>query len=109
MGRSMEAVQKVDLAALADAVVEDFVELGGDVDMVESGRVVASVRPQLMKRALRNLIENSLKYGERAHVELVRDGPELRIEVRDERSEEHTSELQSLMRNSYDVFCLKKK
>src|SRR3546814_7028064 len=25
------------------------------------------------------------------------------------RSEEHKSELQSLMRNSYDVFCLKKK
>src|SRR3546814_5813457 len=25
----------------------------------------------------------------------------------DERSEEHTSELQSLMRNSYGVFCLK--
>src|SRR3546814_8536330 len=25
------------------------------------------------------------------------------------RSEEHTSELQSLMSNSYDVFCLKKK
>src|SRR3546814_1362677 len=29
--------------------------------------------------------------------------------VIDYRSEEHTSELQSLMRNSYDVFCLKKK
>src|SRR3546814_3869572 len=28
---------------------------------------------------------------------------------RDRRSEEHTSELQSLMRISYDVFCLKKK
>src|SRR3546814_5191100 len=27
----------------------------------------------------------------------------------DLRSEEHTSELQSLMRNSYAVFCLKKK
>src|SRR3546814_6710428 len=26
-----------------------------------------------------------------------------------QRSEEHTSELQSLMRSSYDVFCLKKK
>src|SRR3546814_10824619 len=26
-----------------------------------------------------------------------------------QRSEEHTSELQSLMRNSYDVLCLKKK
>src|SRR3546814_7390937 len=31
------------------------------------------------------------------------------IGVRGERSEEHTSELQSLMRISYAVFCLKKK
>src|SRR3546814_3241414 len=29
--------------------------------------------------------------------------------LRSERSEEHTSELQSLMRISYDFFCLKKK
>src|SRR3546814_1669620 len=29
--------------------------------------------------------------------------------VAEVRSEEHTSELQSLMRNSYAVFCLKKK
>src|SRR3546814_3896664 len=29
--------------------------------------------------------------------------------MREARSEEHTSELQSLMRNSYAVFCLKKK
>src|SRR3546814_3730842 len=29
--------------------------------------------------------------------------------LRDKRSEEHTSELQSLMRISYAVFCLKKK
>src|SRR3546814_7900493 len=36
------------------------------------------------------------------------------LQIRDrlarlDRSEEHTSELQSLMRNSYAVFCLKKK
>src|SRR3546814_8347403 len=31
------------------------------------------------------------------------------ISVRTRRSEEHTSELQSLMRISYAVFCLKKK
>src|SRR3546814_2874376 len=30
-------------------------------------------------------------------------------QYRNERSEEHTSELQSLMRTSYAVFCLKKK
>src|SRR3546814_10330319 len=31
------------------------------------------------------------------------------VERRAQRSEEHTSELQSLMRSSYAVFCLKKK
>src|SRR3546814_2307491 len=31
------------------------------------------------------------------------------LEVKEVRSEEHTSELQSLMRSSYAVFCLKKK
>src|SRR3546814_133913 len=35
-------------------------------------------------------------------------GPDHRIDE-GERSEEHTSELQSLMRMSYAVFCLKKK
>src|SRR3546814_10614084 len=35
------------------------------------------------------------------------DGPA--VDTPRNRSEEHTSELQSLMRNSYAVFCLKKK
>src|SRR3546814_10568817 len=30
-----------------------------------------------------------------------------RISIPDQRSEEHTSELQTLMRKSYDVFCMK--
>src|SRR3546814_7419868 len=40
-----------------------------------------------------------------------RDCTELVAKANDmvERSEEHTSELQSLMRSSYAVFCLKKK
>src|SRR3546814_8718973 len=41
--------------------------------------------------------------------DLVQEGePLARLGCRD-RSEEHTSELQSLMRTSYAVFCLKKK
>src|SRR3546814_8426965 len=37
------------------------------------------------------------------------DAPLRRVVARPGRSEEHTSELQSLMRISYAVFCLKKK
>src|SRR3546814_10140262 len=35
--------------------------------------------------------------------------PVVKLDARPARSEEHTSELQSLKRNSYSVFCLKKK
>src|SRR3546814_4224005 len=37
------------------------------------------------------------------------DGSELLAAITRKRSEEHTSELQSLMRHSYAVFCLTKK
>src|SRR3546814_2731029 len=46
--------------------------------------------------------------GERGHV-LETPADLLAVQVDAGRSEEHTSELQSLMRNSYAVFCLKKK
>src|SRR3546814_2564837 len=45
--------------------------------------------------------------GDRAHAMQVDRARLLRLRVA--RSEEHTSELQSLMRISYAVFCLKKK
>src|SRR3546814_6655015 len=40
---------------------------------------------------------------------ILREAPEGVVAQRLPRSEEHTSELQSLMRHSYAVFCLKKK
>src|SRR3546814_9946582 len=46
----------------------------------------------------------------RRYVETDRQGACLDCQIQsDQRSEEHTSELQSLMRISYAVFCLKKK
>src|SRR3546814_4608394 len=50
-------------------------------------------------------LTGSLSYDDLAEVDLV---IEAAFETM-ERSEEHTSELQSLMRISYAVFCLKKK
>src|SRR3546814_9454894 len=44
-----------------------------------------------------------------AYVVVSRTAQFVRDTIRDSRSEEHTSELQSLMRISYAVFCLKKK
>src|SRR3546814_3111846 len=53
--------------------------------------------------------ENAYQLGETRLS--IGDGRTIRLAdvARVTRSEEHTSELQSLMRNSYAVFCLKKK
>src|SRR3546814_3448792 len=51
------------------------------------------------------MVENIARYRHLGYVETNR----VRVAGYDRRSEEHTSELQSLMRISYAVFCLKKK
>src|SRR3546814_1095336 len=67
------------------------------------------------------VLEARLGFGRSAHIHqrrIFENGRALVIEIVDDeaklrsfvtRSEEHTSELQSLMRISYAVFCLKKK
>jgi signal transduction histidine kinase len=68
LGRPSEAEQRVDLPALIDSLAEEFEDLGADVTVAEANRLAVPMRPNLIKRALRNLIENALKYGERARV-----------------------------------------
>src|SRR3546814_4551318 len=57
--------------------------------------------------AFKNELLAFLSYDEEHHRVAILNVPGLQPQP--ERSEEHTSELQSLMRNSYAVFCLKKK
>jgi len=68
LGRPSEAPADVDVAALVDAVVADFRDLGRPVEMADTPRVALRLRPNLMRRAVRNLIENAVKYGDGAEV-----------------------------------------
>src|SRR3546814_4499093 len=67
----------------------------------------AQLTPFVTTRRSRNINLVPIDYGFRPRLRgrLTLRGLALR---RNPRSEEHTSELQSLMRNSYAVFCLKK-
>lgn len=68
LGRPSEMATEVDLAALVDAVVEDFRDLGKPVEFAGADRLPMHLRPTLMRRAIRNLIENAIKYGRGAEV-----------------------------------------
>ncbi|WP_254602651.1 sensor histidine kinase, partial [Sphingomonas bacterium] len=70
VGRPSEPPTEVDLAALVDAVVEDFRDLGAPVVLADAARLPLRLRPGLMRRAVRNLIENAVKYGGGAAVRI---------------------------------------
>src|SRR3546814_7681713 len=79
------------------------------------GQLVGQLAPKAEQRLVAILLHPARPFGIGNLDEIVRCGVE-RVEPRDiiqrverRRSEEHTSELQSLMRISYAVFCLKKK
>ena len=83
LGRPSEAVTDVDLAALVDAVVEDFRDIGAAVTLEDSPRIRARMRPALMRRAVRNLIENAVKYAGSADVRISTPPGSVAIEVCD--------------------------
>lgn len=83
LGRPSEQATEVDLAALVDAVVEDFRDLGMPVEFTEAERLTMHLRPSLMRRAIRNLIENAVKYGGGADVFLRSDAKTVEIVVCD--------------------------
>ena len=78
-----EETRTVDLHALLDSVAADLAELGHDIAVGDSGRIVVACRPAALRRALRNLLENAVAYGGRATARIERDDAEVRIVVED--------------------------
>jgi signal transduction histidine kinase len=70
-----EATRTVELSALAESLCDDLADLGQDVTFLEGAKINYRCRPDALRRAIRNLVENAVRYGERARVSLVH-GPE---------------------------------
>ncbi|MGI9486546.1 MAG: ATP-binding protein [Geminicoccaceae bacterium] len=67
---AVEPTRLVDLTALIESIASDLADLGHDVVFNSTERVVYACRPSSIKRALSNLIENAIRYGDKASVEL---------------------------------------
>lgn len=67
LGKSGEALQKTDLILLVQSVAEEFLDAGADLELPPAPqRIIANIRPVLIRRALRNIIGNALHYGYKA-------------------------------------------
>lgn len=80
---SSEVAQDVQLDMLVETVCADFRDMGADITATASSGLTAHCRPLAMRRALRNIIENALKYGQYARVRVTRVNHTAEIEVTD--------------------------
>jgi signal transduction histidine kinase len=79
-----EQANLVDLSVLVADICDDIAELGGDVSLAETSHISARCQPTAIGRAVTNLIENAVKYGGCARVQLVHEAHGVAVVVDDD-------------------------
>ncbi|MCT2399239.1 sensor histidine kinase [Novosphingobium mangrovi (ex Huang et al. 2023)] len=74
VGRPGDPLERTEFSALVASVVEEYEDMGEPVELGDTERIVLELRPTWLRRALRNLIGNAVRYGQRARVSLKREG-----------------------------------
>ncbi|WP_068071070.1 sensor histidine kinase [Novosphingobium lentum] len=84
VGRPSDPLETTELSALVGAVVEEFEDMGEDVTLGDTQRIVLPLRATWLRRAMRNLVSNALRYGQRARVTLQREGKAAVLRIEDD-------------------------
>ena len=79
-----EEKQNVDLRALIESECSEFEELGEQVEFSGAQELHYRCRPIALARAVRNLIENAVKYGSAANVEITKSDTFIEVRITDE-------------------------
>lgn len=83
VGRPSDPVEPIELSALLDMITSDYADLGRPVALTQTSRVAVPARATWLARAIRNLIDNSLKYGGEAEVALTLEPDHVVIAISD--------------------------
>ena len=82
-GRSAEPKERIDAAALVRALADEYRELGQPVAVAPEGAHFVIAQPNLLKRAIRNLADNAIKYASETAIEVRRTDDRVEIAVLD--------------------------
>lgn len=84
VGRPSDPIEPNELSALVADVIGEFEDMGEAVELGETDRIVVPIRATWLRRALRNLVSNALRYGQRARVSLAREGRMAVLRIEDD-------------------------
>ncbi|WP_374529040.1 ATP-binding protein [Novosphingobium sp.] len=84
VGRPSDPREPTELSALVAHVAEEFEDMGEPVTFAPSERIVLSLRPTWLRRAVRNLVSNALRYAGSARITLERQGDSAVVRVEDD-------------------------
>lgn len=98
-----EPLAAINVNFLLKSLQNDSLELGHVVHIVGQAEDDFVCRPQSLKRCLANLIENAVKYGQVAHVQLIDSETMLQVVIEDEGPGVPASELDMLFEPFYRV------
>jgi signal transduction histidine kinase len=66
--------EKLDLLSLIECVADDAAMVGGQVEIVDGRPVTVDGDPVALQRLFSNLVDNALKYGSEARIDVRREG-----------------------------------
>lgn len=84
VGRPSDPLEPTELNALVGQVAEEFEDLGEPVSFEPAARTVIPVRATWIRRAVRNLVVNALRYGQTARIAVLSLGDEVLISIDDQ-------------------------
>ncbi|NMN07016.1 MULTISPECIES: ATP-binding protein [unclassified Novosphingobium] len=84
VGRPSDPLETTELSALVADVMGEYEDMGEDVTLEDTVRIVLPLRATWLRRAMRNLVSNALRYGQRARVSLAREGAEAVLRIEDD-------------------------
>lgn len=83
VGKAQEPPERAELSALLASVVEEFEDRGKPVTLGEAERMIHPVYLTWLKRALRNLISNAVRYGGDTEVSLIAEDDTIILRIDD--------------------------
>ncbi|MNO84116.1 Signal transduction histidine-protein kinase BaeS [compost metagenome] len=96
-----EPTRTMDIGTLVESLCEDLVTLGMAVSFSCNSKVILECRPDALRRAIRNLIENAVRYGECADVRVYSADKHVHISVTDRGNGIPDSELEAVFTPFY--------